>query len=1056
MKKSLLLFCLLPTLLFAGNDQIQHQLNQVNKNFFIENKGQWSSEVKYLARAGGMNAWITNSGVVYDYYQIVRNYNASETMKMPRDRKEEFERKNTSVKGHVVKMSLVDVDKECVQEGNNKQGGYYNYFIGNDNSKWASFVGLYGDIAQSEIYKGIDVKYYFDGKSIRYDYIVKPGADLSQLRLKFEGQESMKVNEVGELVIKTSLGEVTNGKLYSYQFNGGNKSEVACKFVQGEDGTVSLDARGYDKNKELIIDPLVYSTFLGGNDDDVCSGLTIDNMGDAYLTGSTSSSSFPTLPGAYQKTYMGNQDIFVTEINPTGSELVFSTFVGGSSIDWGNNIVIDAERNVYISGFTYSLDYPITPGAYQDINGGNQDNFITKFNPTGSSLIYSTYIGGTADEYCNSMAIDITGNIYLVGSTHSSNYPVTPGAYQTNYAGGWGDVFVTKLNPSGNGLVYSTYLGGSDEDEGNSISIDASGNAYVTGTTMSTDYPITSGAFQTKYGGGNSWGGDVFVTKLNPKGNSLVYSTYIGGNREDFGQSLVTDIQGNVYLTGGTLSQNFPTTSGAYKTILPQNEYDNNQDVFVAKLNSAGSSLVYSTYMGGDGNEIGNAITVNKEGDVYLTGTTNSSNYPITPKAYQYTSAGTEDVFVTKLNSAGSNLLYSTYLGGIVDDEGNAIAIDTKENIYLAGYARSSNFPTTPGAYQTIQDWLQDGFVTKLNMSPIYLQLITPNGGEAWISGLSKTISWAQDSVLSIKIEYSTNNGTDWVTIINNYQAILGSYIWQVPSIYSNYSEQCLMKITDLSDSTVFDKSNNVFTIWQPIIVKQTPITGQNSLNFGLTNIILDLYVYTPAEITTTYNQFETPQPGKLPTGIISIKPFYWTISSDSIVSFDNGQIKVLTSSLPMDSYSYYDAVWLKRTNPGDDWTNIGGAIIAGGYLASTTTFNTFSEFAIGTIQYPNQVQAESIPPTKFILEQNYPNPFNPSTVIKYAIPFESRVNIRIYNSLGQCVREVNEGIRQQGYYEMNFNSKGLASGVYFYTIRAISKDGRNDFSAVKKMMLIK
>jgi hypothetical protein len=264
------------------------------------------------------------------------------------------------------------------------------------------------------------------------------------------------------------------------------------------------------------------------------------------------------------------------------------------------------------------------------------------------------------------------------------------------------------------------------------------------------------------------------------------------------------------------------------------------------------------------------------------------------------------------------------------------------------------------------------------------------------------------------------------------------------------------MKITDLSDSTVFDKSNNVFTIWQPIIVKQTPITGQNSLNFGLTNIILDLYVYTPAEITTTYNQFETPQPGKLPTGIISIKPFYWTISSDSIVSFDNGQIKVLTSSLPMDSYSYYDAVWLKRTNPGDDWTNIGGAIIAGGYLASTTTFNTFSEFAIGTIQYPNQVQAESIPPTKFILEQNYPNPFNPSTVIKYAIPFESRVNIRIYNSLGQCVREVNEGIRQQGYYEMNFNSKGLASGVYFYTIRAISKDGRNDFSAVKKMMLIK
>jgi hypothetical protein len=695
------------------SNNTQQALNQTNKSFFIQNKGQWDPEVKYLACIGGMNAWITNSGVVYDYYRIKKNIDEAKTSKMNPREKQDFENKNTTVQGHVVKMQLVNSEMDVVQVGNNQREGYYNYFMSNDKSKWTSYVPLYDNIEIQGIYKNIDVKYYYDNGILRYDYKAKPGADLSKVKFKFDGQEGLSVNAKGELVLKTSIGEVTNGKLYAYQMEGETKIEVPCQFEQRDEGTIGLKATGYNEKKELIIDPLVYSTFIGGKGDDFGSSIAIDANGSAYIEGGTFSSNFPSTPGAYQKTFGGG--IFVTKLNSTGSGLIYSTFISGIN---GNAacpaaITIDASGNVYITGNAYQ-GFPTTSGAYQTKvgNTGNGNAFVTKLNSTGSALVYSTFIGGNSFDLGTSITVDANNNAYITGNTQSLNYPTTIGAFQTSY-GGETDAFVTKLNSTGTALVYSTYIGGSGSEYSQpSIAVDANSNVYITGSTNSSNFPTTKGAFQATMSGGNA----VFVTKLNSTGSGLIYSTLIGGNFSDFGNSIAIDLSGNAYITGYAGSFNYPTTSGAYQTT----KFSGWFSVFVTKLNSTGSGLVYSTYIGGDFMDQGNSIAVDALGNAYITGYTLSSNYPTTPGAYQNTFGGIADAFITELNPTGNKLVYSTYIGQYDENQGNSIAIDALGNAFITGYTRSSNYPTTSGAYQTTYggstSFWGDAFVTKLNI----------------------------------------------------------------------------------------------------------------------------------------------------------------------------------------------------------------------------------------------------------------------------------------------------------------------------------------------------
>jgi hypothetical protein len=380
----------------------------------------------------------------------------------------------------------------------------------------------------------------------------------------------------------------------------------------------------------------------------------VDKNGNAYVTANTTSTDFPITPGAFQPAFAGGDaDTFVTKLNRNGSELIYSTYLGGSEcdntaaicFDVGFAVAVDEAGNAYVTGPTNSTNFPTTPGAFQSaFAGGFSDTFVTKLNRSGTALLYSTYLGGSSFDPGRGIAVDQAGNAYVIGPTGSPDFPTTPGAFQPVFAGGDTDVFVTKLNRRGTALVYSTYLGGSgfDFSNVNSIAVDKKGNAYAGGLTDSRNFPTTPGAFQLAFGGGDI---DAFVTKLNPGGTALVYSTYLGGSGFDFGNGLAVDENGSAYATGLTGSPDFPTTPGALQPAFAGGD----ADVFLTKLNRRGTNLIYSTYLGGSGFDESNGIAIDQNGSAYVTGDTNSVDFPTTPGAFQPANAGSQDAFVAKI-----------------------------------------------------------------------------------------------------------------------------------------------------------------------------------------------------------------------------------------------------------------------------------------------------------------------------------------------------------------------------------------------------------------------
>lgn len=380
---------------------------------------------------------------------------------------------------------------------------------------------------------------------------------------------------------------------------------------------------------------LLYSTYIGGGSDDVGTGIAVDTLGNAYVTGTTTSSDYPTA-NALQSTFGGSSKAFVTKLNPTGSGLVYSTYLGGGS-ELGQGITVSARGNVCVTGYTASVDFPTTPGAFQRTLGGGADAFVTQLNPAGSALIYSTYLGGSGEESGLGIALDNFGNAFVTGYTSSPGFPTTAGAFQTAHGGGYYDGFVTQLNSGGSTLIYSAYLGGSQDDQGVKIALDTRGSAHVAGHTASNNFPTTPGALQRVFAGGVS---DGFVTKVSPNGSGLVYSTYLGGSssdpaayNEDRALGIAVDTAGSSFVTGTTTSLNFPTTN-AFQSV-----FGGDADAFVTKLDSTGAAI-YSSHLGGSGWESGNALAVDSRGSAHIAGQTNSLNFPTTPGAFQSAFAG--------------------------------------------------------------------------------------------------------------------------------------------------------------------------------------------------------------------------------------------------------------------------------------------------------------------------------------------------------------------------------------------------------------------------------
>lgn len=425
---------------------------------------------------------------------------------------------------------------------------------------------------------------------------------------------------------------------------------------------------------ELALTSLSYSTYLGGNEGDFASGVAVDGSGNAYVLGATPSG-----------------DIYVRKLSPTGALVYFVTF-GGAGEETADGIAVDSAGNVYVVGTTTSY-------------GASRDILVAKVNAAGSALLYYSYFGGSDVELARGIAVDSGGRAYVTGRTQSTNFPATAGMLHTTLRGN-ADAFVTKLNATGNALVYSTYLGGTGDDEGSGIAVDAYGYAYVTGTTASTNFPTTPGAFKTSSGGNH----DAFVTELVPAGTSFFYSTYLGGADADFGQEIAVDSSYNAYVTGYSHSTNFPTTPGAFRTFKT-----GLYDAFVTKLNEWGSGAHFSTYVGGDANEIAHGIAVGSGGRAYVTGMTSSMNFPTTPGALQPTSGTADDAFIIEVDATGSALSYSTYVGGSGFDAGHDIAVSSAGNVFVAGHTASTNFPTLVPAQPAHGGGTFDAFVLKLN-----------------------------------------------------------------------------------------------------------------------------------------------------------------------------------------------------------------------------------------------------------------------------------------------------------------------------------------------------
>jgi hypothetical protein len=680
---------------------------------FEANQGQTDQSVKFLARGKGYGLYLTGQDAVL-------------TLAKPAD---ERSARSTKLQTDILRMQLIGSSSQTRPAGVDTLPTTSNYLLGSDSTQWHVNVPNYSKVRYSSVYPGVDLVYYGNQEQLEYDFVVAPGSDPSLIKLRFAGAKSLRLDSNGNLVIATEDGSIAFHKPAVYQDAQGRRDRVAGRFQLMADNSVCFALGSYDHSKPLIIDPtLVYSTYLGGSNIDSIAAIAVDSSGAAYLTGSTGSTDYPVTPGALKTTDTDTRSIaFITKLNASGTALIYSTFVGGSGGssggDYGQSIAVDSSGNAYISGYTYSADFPVSTGAYQVTNKAAavkaSTSFVTKINTTGTALLYSTYLGGSLTDNATSVALDSSGDAYVAGVAYSSDFPVTAGVLQTTNKSAPSDdgtVFVAKLNPTATSLLYSTYLGGSHDYiavEPVRVAVDSAGDAYVSGTVGSTDFPVTSGAYQTTNKGVTGGGGNLTLSKLNSIGTKLLYSTYLGGSgagyRIDTANGLAIDSSGNAYLTGTTYEANFPVTTGAFETT---NKAIPNSlpTAFVTKMNPTGTALVYSTYLGGSGGthgDLGMGLAVDSSGDAYITGSAGSTDFPVTSNAYQTTNAADFNngavAFLTELNPSGSALLYSTYFGGAnsFDDTGNGVALGSSGAVYFAGTTGALNFPITPGAYKT-------------------------------------------------------------------------------------------------------------------------------------------------------------------------------------------------------------------------------------------------------------------------------------------------------------------------------------------------------------------
>jgi hypothetical protein len=832
--------------------------------YFVANKGQVNEKALFYAKASRYTLWLIKEGLVFDSMKAQRRAHRITRMKQGAKQPRQGnlgsqEGKNNiphsphspKIDRDVSRLLFLDAKKNPEMVPVEETKLRVNYFKGKDKSQWHCDIPTYQAVLYKSLYKNIDLKVYGIEKEIEYDWIVKPGGNPEDIRFAYKHVKGIRLDEEGNLLIETDFGELIHKKPVAYQRSGqrtaSRAAHVEVKFKKIADNTYGFEVGEYDKGRELIIDPVVlaYSTYLGGNSEGdydygiEVDGIAVDGSGCAYVTGVIWSSNFPTL-NQYQA-YQGDSDVFITKLDTTkngASSLIYSTYLGGSSGgDYGYGIAVDNSGCAYVTGKTWSSDFP-TLNQYQAYQGVS-DAFITKLDTTKSgaaSLIYSTYLGGSDLDRGSGIAVDGSGCAYVTGYTGSSDFP-TLNQYQA-YQGG-SDIFITKLDTTKNGvssLIYSTCLGGSSEgDYGFGIAVDGRGCAYVTGYTVSSDFP-TLNEYQANQGSL-----DAFITKLDTTkigASSLIYSTYLGGNDYESGWEIAVDGSGCAYVTGYTNSTDFPTLN-QYQA------YQGSLNAFITKLDttkSGASSLIYSTYLGGGGDDVGYGIAVDDSGCAYVTGETWSSDFPTLNQYQAY--QGSLDAFITKLDttkSGASSLIYSTYLGGGRDDVGYGIAVEDSGCAYVTGETYSSDFPIL-NEYQADQGYF-DAFITKLVFCT-ETPLIQLNRTSLYFSAIS---GGSQTGSQTVSVDISGGCSLDWTA-----------------SCQENWIEVTPTSATGSALATVSVDTTSLTAGTYTGTVLITYASVSNSVTVSLT-------IHNPASSSVPFGDFSTPLNGSVARGSIPV-----------------------------------------------------------------------------------------------------------------------------------------------------------------------------------------
>ncbi len=815
---------------------------------FIENRGQWSSEVQFYASAPSIDYWITPEGITLTYYHLLRQHPAEPWLE----------------KGHILRLTLDGTQLRSVQPML-PLAGHLHYIRGKHRS---TNVSRFAELLYPSIYPEIDLRFYQENRYLRYDFIVHPGGDPQRIRWKITGADSAAVVD-DKLLLYTSIGHLITGELFVYQkINDSivprnahfqlqrHTAENPTATPQYELGFV-IDS--YDSRYPLIIDPLLYSTFIGGSSTDVIYGIAKDNNGNIYIAGVTRSADYPTTTGAYDTTY-SNTDAFVTKLLANGTTLAYSTFIGGSSTDVAYDLAIDNSGNAYITGYTRSSDFPTTTGAYDTTYASRQDIFVTKVNATGSDLVFSTFLGVNGDDVAFGIALN--GNKPVItGFTTSTNFPTSSNPVDNTHQGtSIEDLVLVQLNATGSSIEYSTFFSASPalvQCIGTDVTVH-NGKLYITGIARGMIH-TTSTAFD-RTPNFHSWpnmhlNADAFLAIINPQNNGindLVYSTYFGGKNKDWGNSIAVDNNGYVYIFGsayadydqnGNPLNSFPTTTGAFDTTSNSTDYTS-IDAFIAKFNPADSgtaSLLYATFYGGTNDDYGGEIAV--AGDtVFVAGNTKSSDIPLTDGAYFSTApGGASDLFFAafQLNGNGQNdLLYATYFGGNAADgtisPGLArhikapIALEKSvpnSTITVGSYTSSPNFPITPTHYDSTLNGTRDGCIVSFQLLPSSLILLSPTTATVLCPGDSVEIRWQSVGFTHFVIERSNPNTTTFGTPLDTVQIntraqTTVSWWWVIPP--SLPAGVYRIRVRDLVNPTAADTSAPI-TIYAPPSIQIQP-----------------------------------------------------------------------------------------------------------------------------------------------------------------------------------------------------------------------------------------